>query len=609
MVGGGHAVFEQFYAFRRFQAALSFAPDGEEVLFSSDITGQFDLWRIPATGGWPHQLTTLEDRTVRYITVSPDGQMVVFAADRDGDEFHQLYALPARGGWPQAWTDAAKVQHHLHQQCWSPDGRRLAYAANARVETDMDVWVRHVETGETRHVFGDDQYAFPSSWSPDGRHLLCMDERSNTDTSLHLVDIEAEEQRELTPHEGEVGFWPGPWAADSSGFYVRTDEGREFTGVALQRLDGVREWVATPEADVEALAGSADGRVLVWLENDRGWSRLRALDLGTGQRLPDAQLPHGTCGMYFPVLAVSPDGRYAAVVWSQPRHSYELYVVELATGEARRVTDNMIGGLSEEDLAPAQLVTYPTFDDRDIPAWLYRPEGEQPCAVVLAIHGGPEAQERPEYRPLYQYLVSRGIAVLAPNIRGSTGYGKTYQRLIHRDWGGGDLRDLEHAVLWLREQPWVDPDRIGLYGASYGGFATLSCVARLPQYWTAAVDVVGPSNLVSFTRSVPPPWRRMMAKWVGDPERDPELLTERSPITYVDNVQAPLLVIQGANDPRVVRGESDQMVERLRELGGEVAYVVFEDEGHGFTRRSNQIRAARLTADWLEHHLAHSPAA
>jgi dipeptidyl aminopeptidase/acylaminoacyl peptidase len=223
--------------------------------------------------------------------------------------------------------------------------------------------------------------------------------------------------------------------------------------------------------------------------------------------------------------------------------------------------------------------------------------------VVLSIHGGPEAQEKPLYQPLYQYLLSRGIAVLATNIRGSTGYGKSYQRLVQRDWGGGDMQDWEHAVKWLHERDWVEPDKIGVYGGSYGGFAVLTCVTRLPQYWAAAVDIFGPSNLVTFAKAVPPTWKRFIARFVGDPETEADFLMERSPITYVENVRAPLLVIQGATDPRVVKGESDQLVEKLQSLGREVEYVVFDDEGHGFTKRPNELKAYRLTAEWLEKHL------
>jgi dipeptidyl aminopeptidase/acylaminoacyl peptidase len=266
----------------------------------------------------------------------------------------------------------------------------------------------------------------------------------------------------------------------------------------------------------------------------------------------------------------------------------------------------MLGGLDPSDLIAPELVRYRSFDGREIPAWLYRPRGvseSQPAPVVISIHGGPEAQERVEYRAFYQYLLSRGIGVLAPNIRGSTGYGKAYQKLIHRDWGGAELKDIQATADYARGLPWVNGRRLAVYGGSFGGFATLSAVTRLPDYWAAAVDIVGPSNLLTFVRSVPPTWRRMMATWVGDPDEDAAMLRERSPITWVESIRAPLLVLQGANDPRVVKAESDQMVERLRGLGREVDYVVFPDEGHGFTKRVNTLRAYRLAADFFQKHL------
>jgi dipeptidyl aminopeptidase/acylaminoacyl peptidase len=595
--------FEQFFAHRRFFPVAEFTPDGTRVLFVSNISGQFNLWSVGVDGGWPEQLTAFTDQSVREVSIAPDGA-ILFTADRDGSEFTQLFRIPAGGGWPEQLTDLAQVQHHIFASAWAPDGSRFAFAANSRRPQDGEVFCWD-GSGEPRYLFGEGRYAFGGSFSPDGSKLLAVDVRSNTDTGVFVLDVESGEAVDLTPHEGEVKFLPGPWAADGSGFYLLTDEGREFRGLAFQQLEpGRRDWVDAPDCDVDEIAGSQDGRVLAWLENVDGWTRVRVRNLERATELPEPQLPMGTASMLGSGLAVSPDGSRLALVWDQPGRPPELYVVETATGAARPVTESRLGGLRQLPMRQPELVTYPSFDGREIPAWLYRPEDPGPAPFVLAIHGGPEAQERPVYRGVFQYLLSRGIGVLATNIRGSTGYGKTYQKLIHHDWGGGDLEDWRHAAEWLKAQEFVRGDRLGVYGGSYGGFATLTCVTRLPEYWAAAVDIVGPSNLATFARAVPPQWLRLMAEWVGDPDTEAEFLRERSPITYVDDVRAPLLVLQGAKDPRVVKTESDQMVERLRELGREVEYVLFEDEGHGFTRYANEVRAYRLTCEWLERHLA-----
>jgi dipeptidyl aminopeptidase/acylaminoacyl peptidase len=600
-----HPTLRQYFAVRRFAPTLAFTPDSSGLLFSANISGQLNLWRLPVEGGWPRQLTTFEDRTVRQVAPAPDGATIVFTADRDGDEFYQLYAVDAGGGWPQPWTGAPKAQHYLAEySSWDPVGRRLAFAANTRTPTDMEVWVRDLGSGEVRHAFGAGRIAVPVSFSPDGDQLLCLEvDSGDDDQRLHLVDLTSGTSRPLTTQAEPATFSPGPWAPDGSGFWVVSNLGREFSGLAFHRLSGDRlEWTDTPDGDIEQVAGDPAGRTLVWLVNQDGWGRLQGRDLCTGRPLPAADLPPG--GPYGETMpTVSRDGRYAAVLWSQPSRAEELYLVELATGRSRRLTDNMLGGLAPEDMAVPALIRYPNAERRPVPSWVYRPRQPGRRPVVLSIHGGPASQERPTYQPLYQYLVSRGIAVLAPNIRGSTGYGRTYQQQIFRDWGGGDLADLRHAVEWLRAQDWVDPDRIGVFGGSYGGFATLSCLTRLPEYWAAGVAIASAANLVSWASSVPPTWRRLMARWVGDPETEADALLARSPISYADQLTAPLLMIQGAKDPRALQAESDRLVGRLRELDRPVDYVVFEDEGHGFTRRANLLRAMGLTADWFTRHL------
>jgi dipeptidyl aminopeptidase/acylaminoacyl peptidase len=268
----------------------------------------------------------------------------------------------------------------------------------------------------------------------------------------------------------------------------------------------------------------------------------------------------------------------------------------------------MLGGIDERDMVVPKLIRYPTFDGRKIPAWLYKPKGisvSQKVPVILSIHGGPEAQELPLYlyTGLYQYWLSRGIGVVAPNIRGSTGYGKTYQKLIHHDWGGDELKDIEAAVKYLHTLAWVDPQRIGIFGASFGGFAVLSAISRLPHYWAAAADLEGPSNLTTLIKTGPPHWRQIDEMAIGNPDTEPDFLLSRSPITYLHHIETPLFIFQGTQDPRVPKAESDQVVEQLRARGADVRYVVHDDEGHGFTKRENELKIWRDTSEFLMSHL------
>ena len=325
--------FEQFFAHRRFYAVAELTPDGERVLFVSNISGQFNLWSVPVEGGWPEQLTTFTDRSVRGVAVASDGT-IVFTADRDGDEFTQLFRIPAGGGWPEQLTDLERVQHAVSPGAFVPDASRFVFSANSRRPQDGEIFVWDGE-GEPRHLFGENMYAFGINVSPDGAKVQAVDFRSNTDSTVHVVDLDTGEAAELTPHEGEVRFLPGPWAADGSGFYLLTDEGREFQGLTFQPLDGSREWVETPDRDVDEVAGSADGRVLAWVENADGWSHVRLRDLVSGHDLPAPKLPPGTASMLGSGLALTRDGSRLALVWDQPARPAEVYVVETATGEAR----------------------------------------------------------------------------------------------------------------------------------------------------------------------------------------------------------------------------------------------------------------------------------
>jgi dipeptidyl aminopeptidase/acylaminoacyl peptidase len=293
---------------------------------------------------------------------------------------------------------------------------------------------------------------------------------------------------------------------------------------------------------------------------------------------------------------------------STPTVPPNIAIVDLPGGQIRWLTDAAPMAADPAHMVEPTLVHCEARAGRRIPAYVYRPgDMAERIGVVLSIHGGPVHQERPGYQfdGFYQYLVSNGVAVIVPNIRGSQGYGISYQELIYRDWGGVDLQDWEDVTRWLSSQDWVDPNRIGLYGGSYGGFGVLTCLARLPELdWAAGVSWCGPSNLLTLASSSPPSWRTLVNRILGDPEQDAEFLLSRSPVTYADQIGAPLLVLQGANDPRVPQHESDQIVERLRARGVEVRYDVYPDEGHGFMRRENLAKGRTTAGEFLLAHLA-----
>lgn len=600
---------ERYLAVRRF-VSLTCASGGDEVAYVSDISGQWNVWRAGmAAGSVPVQRTFFEEEVCRTIAWSPVRDAMVVAADIHGDENHALYLLDGPDGWPVALTHAPGAKHHIGARAWSPDGSQIAFSANDRKPEDFDVCVRDVATGETRRLLADGRYYFVLRWTPDGKSLLLADPSSNDDVRLRSVAVDSGEVRDLTPWEGKFVADVQGVTPDGSRVLLSTNHGRDFLGLAWLPLagngpggTGALEWLETPDLDIDAAALSRDGERLAFCVNADGASRLQVRDVTGGREYTVPDLPLGL----IEELQFTPDGNGLVFRANASIRPNSPYLLDLEAGSVRRLDVDLLGAIVPDDLVAPESVRIESFDGQPVQAWLYRPPGASPDApvpAVLSIHGGPEAQERPYYYPLYQYLLHRGIAVLAPNIRGSTGFGASWQRLIHRDWGGDDLRDMAACAQFLKNADWVDGDKLACYGGSYGGFASLSCASRLPEYWAAAVSIVGPSNLVTFVKSVPPAWQRFMKQWVGDPDADRDLLMRRSPITYVDRVKAPLLVLQGAQDPRVVKAESDQMVDRLQKRGVPVEYHVFEDEGHGFTKKRNQVKAWNLIADFLVRHL------
>jgi dipeptidyl aminopeptidase/acylaminoacyl peptidase len=552
------------------------------------------LCEIPVAGGASRTAIAMEGYVLHGVAWSSSGDLY-FSADKGGTERWQVFVRQADGRIEDfAVTAGDRVQHHLSRNAVSPDGKSVAISTNAREESDVDIAVVDATSKEQRLLLAEPAWHVAGGWSPDGRWLCAMRVAQNTDQDLFAIEVASGEVADLTGHSGEMQNTPAGWLADGRVLAI-TDHGSDFLHLeAIEVSTGAREVFDKAQFDVELAATSADGRAVVWSLNEDGYSRLR-------WRLVDGKSGERETGGWIGDLVVSQDGARAAYTLSPVDGPQEIHVVDLSTGGDRLLLSG--------DVAPSypgrpESIRIPGTEGA-IPAYVWRPAGKAArTPALLVIHGGPEGQSRPVLGfPVLQELLSRGVAIVVPNVHGSTGYGKAWQTRIHRDWGGIDLADFRSIAEWMRKQPDFDTDRLGVWGGSYGGFATLTCITRLPEYWRCAVELFGPSNLVTMLENDPPNWRRWNRLWIGDLETDREKLVERSPITYVANVRCPLLVFQGDNDPRIPREESDQMVGRLRELGRTVEYVTFEGEGHGFTGLDAAQLVHNRTIDFFERHL------
>lgn len=584
-----------------FQPAVAISPDAATVAYSSNASGQFNLWLTPAEGGQARRLTEFTDRAVRQIAWAPDGQSLVFTADRNGDEDFQIYRILASGGDPEQLTNGG--QHELLTSPFDATGRYLVYSANDRDEAVQDLIIRDMTTGnEHRRCIPEKGLAYHGvGISPDGRWLLASGYSSNIDWDCYLLDLTDPAGQPVRLTDGSAFYDPACWAPDSAGFYLRTTTWGQYVAAAYYSLnDKTLHPIPSPDWDVETI--QAGGDTVLWAVNEDGRSTLYAHHAGTPLKLPE--LPAGV------IVSIDLTGNAtkAALQIDTATRPAEIAVLDLINPAFQRLTDTRPPALNVIETVEPSNVAVTARDGRTVHGLLYRPNnthGDGPFPAVMWIHGGPEAQERPTYEMsgLYQYLLASGIAIYAPNAAGSTGYGTDFQTSLYRDWGGIDLADFEDAITHLRSLPWIDPQRLAVAGASYGGFAALSCLTRLPDLWAAGVSMCGPSNLITLAAACPPTWRAFVNKVLGDPQADADRLTERSPLTYINQLTAPLLVIQGAQDPRVPQNEADQVIDQLRTKGIEAQYNLYTDEGHGFTNRTNELNAFTNIATFLTNHL------
>ena len=574
----------------------SWSPDARRVTFLTEITGVPQVWEVSSeAGGWPEQLTFHEER-VSGAEYSPTENKILFGMDAGGNERSQLFLL-ADGGV----TDLTRAPEAIHYPGgFSPDGSRVVFTATRRNGTDFDVFVQKVgaDGGEPEAVWEPGGYHTVAGWGWDGSSLIVSRHHSNVNNDLYQLELRSGEVRSLTPHEGDARFSAAKVTPDGESIYLATDVDGDFVRLARLDLSTLDLTYLTPDdRDVESVELSRDGRYLMASRNVEGYSDVLLFN-GRGRRMPDPVLPEGIAGGF----AFSPDSKRLAFTLTAPKRNPDVWVVDLPDGQPRRLTRSSTAGIPLQSFRRPGLVRYPTFDGREVPALFYELEnGPDDTPVVVNVHGGPESQSRPAFAPVTQYLLHRGYAVFFPNVRGSTGYGKSYTHLDDVRLRMDSVKDLAYAAYWLRER---GHGRVAVMGGSYGGFMVLGALTEYPELWSAGVDIVGIANLVTFLEHTGSYRRRLREPEYGSLEEDREFLESISPIHKADKITAPLMVIHGKNDPRVPVGEAEQIVESVRGNGGAVEYLLYEDEGHGLAKLKNRLDAYPKIAAFLDRHLA-----
>ncbi|MGD8394362.1 MAG: S9 family peptidase [Candidatus Eiseniibacteriota bacterium] len=600
----------RFFATRPIHGC-ALSPDGERVAFITTISGSPEVWIVPARGGWPDQLTF--DRRVSPLSglrFSPDGRWIAYMADRDGDEAFDVLAVPTAGGEPV--TVHAVEGRRAYLGDWHESG--LLLSVNDDDPARFGVVRRRASAAalgrgsggrlEVLHAARHDIDTFVHL-SRDGRWLLIARFHHNTWQELLLRDLERGTVATLTPpEEGDGGAISDGRVLDDGTVLVLCTHGVDRRAIAhIDPRNGAAAWrwlVRRPH-EIQALDLSRDERVLLWIENRDGADVMRVRHRPTGAER-DLPVTPGAAA----VMELSRDKQRVLFLQSTPRSPAEIRIYDTGSSETTQISRSMLGGLRSEYLVEPERVRLAAGDGVPLTALFYPPttgDTTPPWRTVVWCHGGPESQDRLEYNAWIQFLANQGFGVLTVNFRGSTGSGKAFQRMIYRDWGGASYLDVLAGIRHLEARGTIDPARLALMGGSFGGYMTLWGATQDPKRWRAAVDIFGPSNLVTFVESVPEFWKPGVHRLVGDPASDLELLRERSPLTDVDRIRAPLFVVQGANDPRVVADESRRMVEAIRARGGEVEYLELPDEGHGFSKLENKIEVMERSAAFLDRHL------
>lgn len=581
----------------------SFSHGEKTILFSSNKTGIYNAFTIPVEGGEPTQLTYSEDDAIFALSFFPEDNRILYSSDKGGNEINHIY-LRDEDGTVRDLTPEEKEKASFYG--WAFDQKSFFYGSNKRDPRFFDIYEMDIETFTPKMIYQNDAGYDLASISRDKKYFAFFKAITTNNSDMYLYDRKTKDMKHLSPHEGDVQYRPQTFSSDSKNLYYLTDEDSEFT--YLKRYDieaGQKDTVEQYDWDIWYTYFSRNGKYRVVGINEDARTVIKVYDTSTNQPLKLPELPGGNISS----VNISKSEKIMAFYFNGSRSPNNLFVYNFDSGVYAQLTDTMNPEIDPEDLVEAEVVRYKSFDGLDIPGVYYKPHNINPrekVPALIMVHGGPGGQARKGYRPIQQYLVNHGYALIDVNNRGSSGYGKTFFKMDDKKHGEVDLDDCVWAKKYLISTGYIDPDKIGIIGGSYGGYMVLAGLTFRPDEFAVGVDLFGISNWVRTLQNIPPWWesfKEALYAEMGNPETDLEYLRRISPLFHADNIQKPLMVLQGANDPRVLKVESDEIVEAVKKKGIPVEYIVFDDEGHGFVIKENQITAYKAILDFLNKYL------
>ncbi len=585
-------------------AAHAFSPDGSHILMSSDASGVFNVYAQPVNGAAPVQLTDSQTNATYAVSYFPADERVLFTTDGGGDELNHVLVREADGTVIDLTPGEGLKAGFLG---WSDDGASFYLLSTERNGEAFDVWRYAADDYEREMVFENPGFQV-SEISSDGRWLALDKPRTSADSDIYVVDLasDAPEPVLITPHEGNVAHGTYLIAPNNRSLVYSTNEFGEFAQAWVYDLEtGERAPLVQADWDVSYVSLSPSGRYQVVGINADARTEVVMTDSQSGEPVVLPALPSGDLGS----IRFTPDEQRIALIVNSDTSPSNIFTVDLEAGTVAQLTDTLNPAIDPDDLVSSEVVRYPSFDGLEIPSILYKPKGasaENKVPALVWVHGGPGGQTRQGYSAVQQHLVNHGYAILGANNRGSSGYGKTFFHMDDRQHGEADLQDIVYGRRYLESLDWVDPDRIGIIGGSYGGYMVAAALAFEPEEFDVGINIFGVTNWVRTLESIPPWWesfKEALYDEMGDPATDAERHRAISPLFHADNIVKPLLVVQGANDPRVLQVESDELVAAVQANEVPVEYLLFPDEGHGFRRKENRITASEAYLQFLNQYL------